>query len=185
MSRHVRPAAVLLFAFGALGAQAQTHPEPGLWEERISVKSDGAEMDAAMAQMKERLASLPPDQRRMIEQRMAAQGVGLGGAPHSVRVCITKEQAARDFVPDRNGDGKCTRQEMSRSGNTIRFAYTCGEGDTQVTGQGSAVLADGRAFTVTTESDVKNPRHPMHVSSRIEGRFVASDCGDVKPSPMN
>ena len=185
MSRLARIVALALLAAGALVAQAQTHPAPGLWEEQVTVKSDDAQMEAAMARMKERLAAMPPDQRRIVEAQMAARGVGMGGGAHSVRVCISKEQADRGFVPDRNDDGKCTRQELSRSGNEIDFAYSCNEGETQVTGRGSAVFGDSKSFSVTTESDIRNPRRPMHMSSRIVGRFVSSDCGDVKPSTMH
>jgi hypothetical protein len=185
MTRHARLAVLVLLAAGVVAAQAQTHPAPGLWEEQITLKSDDARMDAAMAQMKERLAAMPPDQRRMVEAHMAARGVGMGGAPHSVRVCISKEQADRGFVPDREDDGKCTRRELGRSGNQVDFAYSCDEGDTRITGHGSAVFGDPKSFSVTTESDVKSPSHPMHLSSSIVGRFVSSDCGDVKPSPMH
>ncbi|MGN6527904.1 MAG: DUF3617 family protein [Burkholderiaceae bacterium] len=185
MSRLARLVVPVLLAAGTLAAQAQTHPAPGLWEEQVTVKSDDAQMEAAMARMKERLAAMPPDQRRMVEAQMAARGVATGAAPHSVRVCISKEQADRGFVPDRNDDGKCTRQELKRSSSGIDFAYSCNEGDTQVTGHGSAVFGDSKSFSVTTESDIRNPRHPMHMSSRIVGRFVSSDCGDVKPSTMH
>ena len=79
-------------------AHAQS-TKPGLWE--INQKVGGnAEMDKAMAEMQQQLASMPPAQRKQMEQMMAAQGVKLGqGGGMSVQVCVTPEMAAQQEVP--------------------------------------------------------------------------------------
>lgn len=45
------------------------------------MKRIGAQMDAARAQMQARMANMPPEQRKMVEQMMAQQGRPAPGAP--------------------------------------------------------------------------------------------------------
>ena len=175
-----RVAVLAVLVGGTAAAQAQMHLAPGLWEESISFKSDNPQMNAAMAQMQERLAAMPPEQRKQVEQQMAARGMGIGSnGLRTLRICISKEQAARDFVPDRGG--KCSRQDVVRSGNTINFAFTCSEGRGQVTGKGVATFNDPKSFAVSSDSDVNDQGRAMHIHSDVTGRFLSADCGDVKP----
>ncbi len=172
-----------LVAGGLLGlcgaARAQLPLQPGLWEETMSMKSDNAQRDAAMAQMRDKLASMPPEQRKKIEDMMAANGVGTGAAPNSLRVCLTKEQIARDFVPDGN-NGHCSHKRVSQSGNSTTFSFAC-EGAHPVSGQGVFTLADARSFTVSSDADMVVQGKPSHMHTDVAGHFVSSDCGDVKP----
>ena len=59
------------------------------------MKTQGGQMENAMAQMQQQLANMPPEQRKMVEQMMAKQGLGMGNKANSVKVCISKEQAER------------------------------------------------------------------------------------------
>ena len=60
MNARFRLTAACAAALLAAAAQAQTHIKPGLWEEQITLSTDNAQANAAMAQMKEKLASMPP-----------------------------------------------------------------------------------------------------------------------------
>ena len=99
MNARLRLSTACAAALLTAAAQAQTHVRPGLWEEQITLKTDNAQANAAMAQMKDKLASMPPEQRAAIEKMMAGHGhgIGAGGAPNTVRTCITKEQVERGF----------------------------------------------------------------------------------------
>ena len=51
-----------------------------------------------MAQMQQQMASMTPEQRKMMQDMMGKQGVGIGaGGPcgMSVKVCMTKEMVER------------------------------------------------------------------------------------------
>jgi hypothetical protein len=163
----------------AAAAHAQVPLQPGLWEETMSTKSDNPQANAAMAQMQEKLAAMPPEQRKMVEQMMAAHGVGAGSASNSLRVCLTKEQIARDFVPDGN-NGRCSHKRIDQSGNTTRFSFTC-EGKNPVSGQGVFTQVDSKSFTVATDTDMLMQGKPSHMHADLAGHFLGSDCGDVKP----
>ena len=161
-------------------AQAEPHLRPGLWEEAVTVKSDNAQANAAMEQMKARMAAMPPDQREAMEKMMASHGIGMAaGAPNTVRICVTKEQADRGFKPEDNGH--CTRSNVRTSGSTTSFDFACKSEHSSVTGQGSFTAQGDSAFTAATTADNVSPKMAMHIQSEIAGRFVSADCGDVKP----
>ena len=176
-----RLAVAFAVALPVLASQAQTHVKPGLWEETITARTDNAQMNAAMDQMKERMAAMTPEQRAAMEKAMAGRGMAMGapGGPTTMRVCITKEQAERDFTP--NSGGHCTRTNVVRSGNTTRFNFACGNGKTTISGQGVFTQMGDSAFAVTTDADTAMQGGPSHIHSEIAGKFVASDCGNVKP----
>ena len=160
---------------------AQPHMRPGLWEETIQLKSDNAQMNAAMAQMKEKMASMPPEQRAAMEKMMESHGMGMtpGGAPNTVRVCITKEQIDRGFTPDR--DGRCSRVNVTTSGNVTKFDFSCASAHNNVTGHGTFTAMGDSAFAVNTVAESTSQNTTTHVQTDVGGKFVSSDCGDVKP----
>jgi hypothetical protein len=170
-------------ALPAAAALAQApHMRPGLWEETINMKVGGAQADAAMAQMKARLASMPPDQRAAIEKMMASRGLGTapGGAPNVVRVCYTKEQLDRGFTPGH--EKQCSRTNVSTSGNVTRYDFACTTAQNHnVTGHGTITMTGDTAFAFSSESDSTSAKGTMHMQNDIAGKFVSGDCGDVKP----
>ena len=72
------------------------------------MQTSGGQMEQGMAQMQQQLATMPPEQRKKMEEMMAKQGVkmGLPGGGMSVKVCMTKEMVERNEMPAQQGD--CT-----------------------------------------------------------------------------
>ncbi len=100
---------------------AQTYA-PGLWQHTMSIK--GGQMAQAMAEMQQQLAALPPEQRKQMEQMMAQRGIGVGAQGTTVKVCVTKEEAARMAEPQfRDG---CKQQVVQRSGSKLKVKFECG-----------------------------------------------------------
>lgn len=181
MNTHSRLLVAAVAALSAAAVLAQPRIRPGLWEETVSMKTDNAQANAAMEQMKAKLASMPPEQRAAIEKMMAGRGVGTtpGGAPNAVRVCITKEQIDRGFTADR--DKRCSRMNVSTSGNVTTFDFACNSDRHNVTGHGTFTALGDKAFTVTTVANSSDQKMAMQMQSDVSGKFVSSDCGDVKP----
>jgi hypothetical protein len=186
MIRIALPAAPQLLALVALSLVCATdaHAQkirPGLWENTVSMKSSGGQMEAAMAQMQAQLAAMPPEQRAQVEAMMARQGVGIGGAgkPNAVRSCISPEMAARDeFNP---GDSRCKATGHSRSGNTVRFKFACQRDNTTAEGQGEFTLVSetetrGKMFVNTTRQG-----QTMRMEMESQSRWLGKDCGELKP----
>ena len=157
--------------------QAQTM-KPGLWEFKQTPQLDPARQ-AQMAQMQKARESMPPEQRKMMEQMMAQRGISIdmAGGVIAVKTCVTQEQAERNFAPVTQ-QGKCT-QESKRSGSTIQTHFVCtepaSEGDATVTLRGS----EGFTNDVTVRHQRQGKTEITKVSG--EGRWLGADCGNVQP----
>jgi len=92
--RFVLPSAFAALALSSFAAAAQGMA-PGLWEHSVKFKSQSGEMEKSKAEMQAEMASLPPDQRKMVEQMMAKKGMSFDAEGTTLRVCVTKEQAER------------------------------------------------------------------------------------------
>ncbi|MBL8343008.1 MAG: DUF3617 domain-containing protein [Rubrivivax sp.] len=170
--------ALLALAFSG-GAHAQK-VRPGLWENSVSMKSSGGQVEAAMAQMQAQLAAMPPEQRAQIEAMMARQGVGMAaGKPNTVRSCISPEMAARDeFNP---GDSNCKATGHSRSGNTVRFKFSCQRDGSTADGEGEFTLVSetetrGKMFVNATRQG-----QTMRMEMQSQSRWLGKECGELKP----
>ena len=180
MNARLRLSAALVAALLATAAQAQPHVRPGLWEETVTTKTDNAQANAAMEQMKQRIAAMTPEQRAAMEKMMGGHAMPMSGAPNVMRVCITKEQAERSFTPEGNG-GHCSRSNVSTSGSITKFDYACESTHSTVTGHGVFTAMGDTGFSVISSSDMVGTKTTMHIDSQIAGKFISSNCGDVKP----
>ena len=175
MNARLRLLAACTAALLGAAAHAQDHIKPGLWESTVSMKSD----NPAFEQMKARLAAMPPEQRAQMEKMMAGHGMGMGADGSTMRVCVTKEQIARGFHPE--DKGHCSRSNVSTSGNVTKFDFACQSERSTVTGHGAFTEMGDTAFNVVSSTEMVSEKRTMHMQSEINGKFVSSDCGDVKP----
>ncbi|WP_295637497.1 DUF3617 domain-containing protein [uncultured Methylibium sp.] len=156
----------------AVGAQAS---KPGLWEIRQQVQGDPAQQKQ-MDEMRKQMAAMPEAQRKQVEQMMGKHGAGMDPASGGTvaRICLTKEDAARDGVPvDKRAD--CS-YEPQRSGNTTRLKYVCTKPPSQ--GEVELTALSPERYTMKMKgSDDKGRAMAM----QGEGRWLGADCGDVKP----
>ena len=175
--------AAALLALPAL-SQAQKLA-PGLWEYTMTMQGHGAQAEAMNPRMQEQMAKMTPDQRKMMESMMAQRGVAMSaGGPAgalpgtTVRVCITPEQASRNEMPHQDGNCKQTGQE--RSGSTLKFKIVC-SGEHPSSGEGQFTLNSDKSVSgqVTMQPDDKSLSE--RVQMQHQGRWIAADCGDVKP----
>lgn len=159
---------------------------PGLWEVSMQMpQTPGApDLGAALAQMQDQLAKMPPEQRKQIEAMLAQRGVAAPaagaapGQPAALRVCISKEAAARGDVPD--PDGRCRQDKVQRSGNKVSFSFSCA-GSPPSSGSGEYVFTGDRAYAGKMLVNTERGGKPVSMEMQLSGRFVAADCGDVKP----
>jgi hypothetical protein len=176
--KHVLFAAVL--AFSALAAAAQTQA-PGLWEHTMNVKSQDGQAERAMAEMQKQLAAMPPERRKQMEQAMATRNVTMDARGTTAKVCVTKEEAARAFEPKMPGD--CVRKDVQRSGNTMKFKYECTK-PRPSSGEGEMTFASDKAYSGKTLVMTEVAGKPQQMTMEMSGKWLSSDCGDVKPRSM-
>lgn len=174
-----------LAACCALPAAAQKLA-PGLWEHSVTMKTASGRMEAGMARMQQQLAAMPPEQRKQMEAMMAAQGMGMGamgggvGKPMVVKLCLTPEQAARDEMPQ--SDGQCKQLSQERSGKTLRFKFAC-TGERPTTGEGEYTLDSNKAHHGRTVISTTADGKPERMEMEHRARWLSADCGAVRPRP--
>jgi hypothetical protein len=171
-------AAALAAFVGAAGAQSL---KPGLWEINQQMQMSGAQ-GGQMAQMQQQMANMPPEQRKMMEEMMARQGVkmgpgGPGGGGMSVQMCMTKEMAERNEVPAQRGDCKTTQQ--SRSGKTMKMAFTCSNPPSS--GEGEVTFASPEAYSMKMTVTTQVQGRPEKMNMNAIGKWLKADCGNIRP----
>jgi hypothetical protein len=178
----VSTAALALLAGVSFTAAAQQKMRPGLWEHNVSFKTQSGQMEAAMAEMQKSLASMPPAQRKQMEQMMAQQGVGLGATGQSVKVCVTKEQADLDNIPQQEG---CTQQVQRVDANTMKVAFSCkgGQGEPPSSGEGTVTFQGPKAYSGQFKFKTVQQGKPEQIDMAQKGRWLSDDCGAIKPMP--
>jgi hypothetical protein len=174
-------AAIAGFGPVAAPAAAQTM-KPGLWEITNKMGGDqGAKMAAAQAQMQQQFASMPPAQRKQMEEMMAKQGVNMSpGAPGggmATRICVTKDMAARNQPPSQNR-GDCKQETMQKSGNTTKFKFTCTNPPSS--GEGTVTLHNPESYSMHMK--VQGGGQQGQMTMDAQGKWLSNDCGSVKPA---
>jgi uncharacterized membrane protein YkoI len=173
-------AALALSALTAVHADAQTQA-PGLWEHTFAMKSQDGQMDEAMAQMHKQMEAMPPEQRKKIEEMMASRGVKMGAQGTAAKFCLSKEQAAKGAEPRLSGD--CSRQDLTRSGNTMRYSFECSKPQ-PMKGEGEMTFVSDKAYTGKSTVTSQVNGQPRQMSMEMSGKWLSADCGDIKPMTM-
>lgn len=177
---HLLGATMAVLAFAA-GAQ---NLKPGLWQITHNTGAGSDQAEQGLAQMQQRMAGMPPQQRKMMQDMMARQGVKMepaGGM--SVKVCMTREMVEKSELPAQQGDCRTTQQ--SRSGNTMKIAFSCASPPSS--GEGLVTFNGSEAYDMKMAVSTTVDGKPRKTTMDSTGRWLASDCGSVKPyaAPKN
>ncbi len=158
-----RLAALSLLSLTLLPAHAQPKILPGLWEfSSGDIQVDGQQMPG-MDAMLEQMQNLPADQRRMMEEMLAAQGVKLGGK--GVQICLSKAQVEADELPFKD-DPACTQEITERGDKLWKFRFECPDARGQARHALSATRSSSAPWTANTARALKPAAHgssPMRV----------------------
>ena len=180
MKQGIRVLAGLGLSTLALAAGAQTI-KPGLWEMTTRMSSASGEMEKAMADMQKQMAQMTPEQRKMMQDMMGKQGMAMGAGGSTVKVCISKEMAERNEVGG-GQQGNCKQTSSPRSGNTMKFSYTCSNPPSSGEGQVTFVSPEAYSMKMTSSHMAGGKSEKMTIDSN--GKFLSTDCGGIKPTAM-
>lgn len=169
-------AAFLAFTTPFHAVQAQTM-KPGLWEHTSSTKSQSGEMERAMAEAQKRLAAMPPEQRKQLEQAMGMQLGSTAGGRNTLKICVTQEDAAKFDI---QSDPNCRQQVTQRGGGTVRIKFSCG-GEMPSEGEGTMTFKGDSAFSGTFTMQVRSQGKSDQMEITQEAKWLGSDCGALKP----
>lgn len=193
----------LIIAAGvSLNAQAiHVDMKPGLWEHsfKMNAGSLGAvtgvqqeQMNTAMEEMKKQLANMPPEQRKMMEDMMAkqgikisdkgidmaAQGVQISKDGTTVKACITQAQIDGGDMPQANEN--CEQKITQVSPTVLKASYVC-KGEYPSHGEGQIVFQSNKAYTGTMKLTTEINKKAETIEGTQSGKWLSSDCGDIKP----
>ena len=145
--------------------------QPGLWEISSSNMQVDGQALPGMQQMLEQMKNMPPEQRQMMEQMLAKQGVQLGDK--GVRMCISVAQIAAQELPLQDPKSGCSHEVTERTDTLWKFRFSCpdsqGEGETRFLGD--------KEFT----SQVRATHGGQSSSMESHAHWVGADCGALQP----
>ena len=176
----VLSAVALIASTGFAAAQTM---KPGLWEVNNKMSGGSGEMEKGMAEMQKQLANMPPEQRKMMEDMMAKQGVSMGaggGGGMSAKVCLTKDMVESNQVAAKQGD--CQQTNSSRTGNTMKFSFVCTKPPSSGEGQMTFVSPEAYTMKMAVNTTVKGKPETMNMDA--SGKFLSNECGSIKPIVM-
>jgi Protein of unknown function (DUF3617) len=167
---------IIAFALvvAACGVQAQTAPpvKPGLWQVHAEREVNGQKMPDAS----DRLKNMSPEKRAQIEAMMKQHGMGTGPGDMG-KVCYTREMLAKD--PWANSQTDCKVAFSSRSSSSWKWHTSCPKSG--VESDGETIFTNSENYVVTVNSVTKIGDAVRNSHSTITGKWLGSDCGDVKP----
>lgn len=173
----------------------------GLWENKMTWDGEGMkelqalqteEMKAALAQMKEQLANLPPEQREQMEAIMAQSGLAMkddglsfnndqvqvSASGSTVKSCITQAEIDRGGFPD-NAEG-CKSSIQKISANRFKATFVCA-GAEQSTGESEVTFHSPKHYSGNGKMTAQFEGKPRLMTFKMEGTWLGSDCGTVAP----
>lgn len=144
--------------------------QPGVWEVSSHNMQVGGQAMPAMEEMLAQLQNLPPEQRQMMENMLAEQGIRLGSG--GVQMCLTAEQIKAQDIPLHDPESGCRNEVLERSATLWKFRFTCPDAQ----GEGETRFVSDKEFT-TQVSGTYNGQ-PSSMESRA--RWVGADCAVLK-----
>jgi hypothetical protein len=167
---------ILALALTALSSMAQAQMlQPGLWEMTTSnMQVDGnamPDMQVMMGQLK----MLAPEQRAMMEQMLAKQGITVG--EKGIRSCLTPAQVKSDDIPLQDAKSGCTQKITERNGKVWKFQFTCPKAQ----GAGEAQFLSDREFLTKVSGTFNASGTQQKGSMNTRAVWLGQDCGTVKP----
>ena len=138
------------------------------------------QLEKGMAEMQKEMAAMPPEQRKMMQDMMAKQGVSVGaGAPGmmAVKICMTKDMIERNELPSQQGD--CKSNTSPRVGNTMKMSFVCAQPPSSGEGQVTFISPEAYTSKMAMKSTVQGKPETMTMDG--SGKWLSADCGNIKP----
>lgn len=175
---------ILALAFGlTLGAVLATRAqaaafgaEPGLWEVTTSGTAQGVPPIPPEA-----LARLSPEQKAKFLAAMQAM-MARQNATQVVKSCLTAEQLQRGPTFASRRDKSCQETVVKSTATEIEVREVCNENGRQMmTGMLRFQATSPQTIVGTADVTVGDGDRTMSMHRDISGKWLAADCGAVKP----
>lgn len=159
-------------------AHAQTM-RPGLWELKHTPQA-GSSPQLQVERGQKSPENTAAGQGQPTEFLAGNRGgnAGRSRGATTFQMCITKEQAERRSPPVSDGNSRCTN-DVKYKGNIIQTHFYCP--DTGTEGDATTTLDGAESFTNIAKITRIQDGRPMTYTRTGQGRWLGTDCGDVKP----
>lgn len=175
---------------------------PGLWENKVVWGAGGTEgtpaiqpdqVKFAMEEMKKQLANMSPEQRKQVEAMMAQSGmkmtddgvsfnnnqVEISPTGTIAKLCVTQAQIDRGELPD---DVKGCESVLKQVNATqFKSTHVC-SGQYSGTGESEVTFQSPKHYTGAGKMNQVTNGEKRTMDFTMEGKWLSSDCGDVKPA---
>lgn len=163
---------VILISIGLLlSTTTQANPkldmEPGKWQHSFTLQSPGGELEQAMAEMQKQLASMPAQQRQMMEAMMKSQGMNLDLQGGTIEVCLSAADIARGQMPQQDG---CQQQLREQDGN-YHISFQC-DGNPPSKGEGKFRLLNPKAYEGNLQVETSVNGKPQLMTLQQQGKWL-------------
>lgn len=150
---------------------------PGLWENKIDVKSESGQFEQAMEQAKQMLESMPPEQQKMVRDMMAKQGVNFDLASRTIEACLTQAQIDTFAIAETDKD--CRQNFTEKSKNHYTMTVQCDHQN--LSGEGEYIIKDNKHYAGTMVMNININGQQDTMTMKQDGTWKSSDCGDITP----
>jgi len=169
---------VFAVTFAIQVLHGETAMRPGLWEQTVTVKTQSGQMEKAMSDMDKQMASMPPEQRKMMEKMMASKGIGKTSKANTLTMCISKEKKKKNYVSP--SEGRCRQEIIQKSGNTIHIKFSC-TGNPPSSGEGEYIFVNNTAYKGKLVMRTTTQGHTEVIQMNQSGKWLSDNCGNIKP----
>jgi Protein of unknown function (DUF3617) len=157
----------------------------GLWETTATSEMTGLPQMPAMPQIpKEQLDKMPPEARARMEAMMKSRANI--GAPTTTtsKSCIAKDSLSKALMMSDQKD--CTRKVVSSTSTKQEIHVECSQGKSGSVGDMTIERVDnehakGNMLMKVNSGSTGAQAVNMTMKMSFTSKWVASDCGDVKP----
>ena len=98
------------------------------------------------------------------------------------RTCITQEMAVQKTLPKfYNEELGCISKDAVREGNRYKVNFTCNSPELKGNGMAEGVITGAQTFSGSTHFTGQAQGINVNEKADITGKWIAINCGDVKP----
>lgn len=164
---------IILLAMVNVAFAEDINLRPGLWE--VITESD------LLIFAKQ----IPSEQMQQAEQLAKEYGIDMpkieNGAAIS-KVCVTPQMSQTKQLPIfYQAESGCKSTKSSRNGNQYAVNFECNSAQLKGRGSATGLLTSAERFSGHTKFTGTAQGTPLDEQADIYGKWLATDCGEIKP----
>ena len=159
----------LILLVTAMPVWATMNMKPGLWSVQVEVENNGKKINVSN-EIAQAMAKMSPEQRKKMQEMMGNMANDQGGT----QTCFTQDMLTPEKMLKQQSNKKCDMKLTTNTPAVMVGSFTCVDGTKgDMKWETSSDKMKGIINTVS-------PKRGKAVMN-IAGKFVASDCGKIKP----